>query len=73
MLRTEGRFLSEIPKYDNIKTRLCQERREVLGTEQNPENTLKIVFLEEVLRLANTSSFLRIDQTADSCLRWEGF
>jgi hypothetical protein len=28
---------TEIPKYDNVKTRLCQERREILGTEQNPE------------------------------------
>jgi hypothetical protein len=34
-----------------LKTPLHQERRKGLGTEQNPEEILKIVFSEEVLRL----------------------
>jgi hypothetical protein len=38
----------------------------LLGTEQNPEDSSKIVFSEEVLRRANNSSFLRIDHTDDS-------
>ena len=71
-LSTEGRFVSETPKYDYVKTRLCQERRKVLRTEQNPEDNLKTVFLEEVLPLANNSSFLRIGHTVLPCwLRWE--
>jgi hypothetical protein len=69
-LQPRNRLLSQIPTYDNVKTRLCQERRKVPGTEKNPEDTLKTVFLEEVLRLANNSSFLQIDHTDDSCLRW---
>lgn len=44
-------MLSEEPKYDNFKSRQCQERRNVLGTEQNPEESPKIIFLEQVLRL----------------------
>jgi hypothetical protein len=65
---TQGIFLSEI-KYDNVKTLLCQEWRIVLGKEQSPEDSLKIVFLEEVLRLADKSSFPHIDRTDDSSLR----
>ena len=38
-------------------------------TEQNPEDSSKTVFTEEVLRLANNSSFLRIDHTDDSAKR----
>jgi hypothetical protein len=68
MLRTEGRFVSAVPKYDNVKTRLCQGRQNFHGTEQNPENTLKIVFLEGVLRLANNWDFLQIDHTDESSL-----
>jgi hypothetical protein len=63
-LWTEGLFLSEI-----TKTWLYRERRKVLGTEQSVEDTLKIVFLEKVLRLGNKSSFLQFDHTDDSCLR----
>jgi hypothetical protein len=37
-----------------------------LGTQQNPENSSKILFSEEVLRLANNSSFLPADHTDDS-------
>jgi hypothetical protein len=71
-LSTEGRFVSETPKYDYVKTRLCLERRKVLRTEQNPEDSLKTVFLEDVLPLANNSSFLRIGHTVlPSWLRWE--
>ena len=55
--------MNEMPKYKNVKIRLCQERRKILGTAQNPEDNSKIVFAEEVLRLANNSSFLRIDHT----------
>ena len=52
---------------------MCQERRKVLGTEQNLEGSLKTVFLEQVLRLANKSSFLRTDHTDDSCFSWEKY
>jgi hypothetical protein len=41
-------MVTEIPNYDNVKTRLCEERRNVLDTEQNPEDSSKIVFSEEV-------------------------
>jgi hypothetical protein len=59
-------MVREIPKYENVKTRQCKERRNVLGTEQNSEDSSKIVFWEEGLRLANNSSFLRIDHIDDS-------
>jgi hypothetical protein len=59
-------MVTEIPKYKSVKSRLCKERRKVLGTEENPEDISKIVFPEEVLRLANNSSFLRIDHTDGS-------
>jgi hypothetical protein len=55
-----------IAKCDNVKTRQCKERRRVLRTEPNPENSSKIVFSEEVLSLANNSSLLRIDHSDDS-------
>jgi hypothetical protein len=35
-------------------------------TEQNPEDSSQTAISEEVLRLANNSSFLRIDHTDDS-------
>lgn len=59
-------MVTEIPKYDNVKTRLCQERRNVLGTEQNAEYGLKIVFPEELLRLSHKSSLIRIDHIYNS-------
>jgi hypothetical protein len=59
-------MITYISKYDNVKTRLCKEQRNVLGTEQNLEDSSKIVFSEEVLRRANNSCFLRIDHTDDS-------
>jgi hypothetical protein len=54
-----GETVTEILKYYNVKTPLRQERRKSLGTEQNPEDSSKIVFSEEVLRL-------RIYHTDDS-------
>jgi len=48
---------TEMTICDNFKTRLCKERRKDLGTEQNSEQIPKIVFSEEVLGLANKSSF----------------
>jgi hypothetical protein len=59
----------EIPNYDKVKARLCKEWPKGLGNEQNTEDSSKIVFSEEVLRQANNSSFLRIDQTDDSAKR----
>ena len=44
--------------FKGLKTTLRQERRKSLGTEQNPEDSSKIVFSEDVLRL-------RIDHTDD--------
>ena len=64
-LRTESRILSEIAKYVDIKNWLCQERRNHLGTELNPERTSKIVFLGQILRLASNSRLLQIDDTDD--------
>ena len=55
-------MVTEIPKYDNVKTRLSRTA-EVVGTEQNPEDNSKIVFPEDVLLLPNNSSFLLIDHT----------
>jgi hypothetical protein len=57
---------AEIPNYDHVKTRQCKERRNVLRTEENPEDNSKIVFSEEVLLLENNSSLLRIDHTDNS-------
>jgi hypothetical protein len=37
-------MVTEIPKYESVKSRLCKERRKVLGTEQNPEDSSKTVF-----------------------------
>jgi hypothetical protein len=62
-------MVTEIPKYDKVKTRLCKERPKGLGNEQNTEDSAKIVFSKEVLRQADNSSFLRIDQTDDSAKR----
>ena len=36
--------ITEISKCDNVKARQCKERRRVLGTEPNPEDSSKIVF-----------------------------
>jgi hypothetical protein len=58
--------VTDIPKCDNVKARQCKERQRVLATEPNPEDSSKIIFSEEVLRLANDSSSLRIDHSADS-------
>ena len=58
-------MMTEIPKYDNVKIRLLR-MAEVVGTEQNPEDSSKIVFSEDVLRLSNNSSFFPIDHTDDS-------
>ena len=49
------------PKYGNVKTGQCKEWRTGLRTEGSTEDCTKLVFLEEVLRLANNCSFLRID------------
>lgn len=38
----------------------------ILGAEENPEDSSKIIFSEDVLRLENNSIFLRIDHTDDS-------
>jgi predicted Mrr-cat superfamily restriction endonuclease len=51
--------VTETPKYRNLKT----QRRKVRGTEQNPEESSKMIFSKEVLRLGNSSIFLRIDHT----------
>jgi hypothetical protein len=56
----------KIPKYGNVKTRLCQDWRKGLGTDQNPEDSSKTVFTEDVLRLASNFSFLRTDHSDDS-------
>jgi hypothetical protein len=37
--------------------RLCKERQNILGTEQNSEESSKIVFSEDVLRRENNSVF----------------
>jgi hypothetical protein len=62
-------MVTEIPKYNKIKTRLCEETAKGLGTEQTTEDCSKKYFSEEVLRQANNSSFLRIDHTDDSAKR----
>lgn len=59
-------MIIEIPKYDNVRTGMCQLRRNGLGTGQNPEDISKIVFSEEVLRLSNNSGFLLSDHTDDA-------
>jgi hypothetical protein len=58
-------MVTEIPKYDNVKTRLLRTAV-VVGAEQIPEDSSKIVFSEGVLRLSNNSIFLLIDHRDDS-------
>jgi hypothetical protein len=36
--------VNEISKHDNDETRLCKERWNILGTEQNPEKSPKLYF-----------------------------
>jgi len=36
-----------------------------VGTEQNPEDSSKIIFSEDVLLLSNNASFLLVDHTDD--------
>jgi hypothetical protein len=50
-------MVTEIPKFDHVKARQYKERRRVLSTEPNLEDSSKIVCWEEVLRLANNSRF----------------
>jgi len=50
------------PKYDNVKISVSRKAKS-LGAEKNPEDSSKIVFSEDVLHLANNSSFLRNDRT----------
>ena len=57
---------TEMTKCDNFNIRLYKERRKNLGTEQNSEEISKIVFSEEVLGLANKSSFPWTDHIDDS-------
>jgi len=67
-------MMTEISNYDNAKTRLLRTA-EVVGTEQNPQDSLKIIFSEELLLLSNKPSFLLIDHKGlrenSSCLRLE--
>ena len=35
---------TEITKYNNVQTGLCQERRKSLGTEENPEDRSQLYF-----------------------------
>jgi hypothetical protein len=58
--------VTEIPKYCNVKTGLCQDRPKSLVAKCNPEDISKIVFLKDDLRLANNCSCLRPDDTEDS-------
>ena len=68
-------MVTEMSKYDNIKTRQGQEQRKLLGTKEISKDISKIVFLEDILRVANNCSFLGIDHTDNdsgknnSCLR----
>jgi hypothetical protein len=57
---------TEMTNCDNFNTRLYEERRKDLDTEQNSEQMSKIVFSEEVLGLANKSSFPWTDHIDDS-------
>jgi hypothetical protein len=57
-------MVTEIPKYDNVKTQLSRMAKS-LGTGQIPEDSSKIVFPEDVLLPSKNSSFLLIDHTND--------
>jgi hypothetical protein len=57
-------MVTEIPKYDNVKTRPSRMAKG-LGTGQIPEDSSKTVFPEDVLRPSNNSSFLLIGHTDD--------
>lgn len=54
-------FVTETPKYTNVKSTLTSERRKVLGTIENPKNSKDIVFDQNMLRLIDGNSFLRLD------------
>jgi hypothetical protein len=57
--------ITEIPKYDNVKTRRSRTA-DVVVTEQNTEDSSKIVFSEDVVFLSNNASFLLIYHTVYS-------
>ena len=59
-------MVTDILKHDNVNTQLSKVRRKDLVTEYNSEYRSKTVFSENVLHLANNSSFLRIRHTPDS-------
>ena len=59
-------MVTEIPTYYNVKVQLCKDQGKSVGIEQNPEDGLKIVFLEEVLWLGSNLVSLQINDTDDS-------
>jgi len=58
-------MVTDIPKYDNLKTRQCKERQKVRGTEENPEDCSKIIFSDEVSSVGNNNS---INNQADATI-----
>ena len=53
-------MVNETTKYDNVMICLCNGRRKCVVTEENPKDSSKFVFPEEVLSLANNPTFLRV-------------
>lgn len=56
-------FVTEVPKYDSVKSVLCRDRRGAIGTDQNPKSSNEIVLPDELLTLPNGKSFLLADKT----------
>lgn len=56
-------LVTEVPKYDSMKTVLCRDRRGAIGTDQNPKSSNEIVFPDDLLTLPDGRSFLLADKT----------
>lgn len=54
-------FVTEMQKYNNLKSALNSLRRKVLSTNMNPKSSEDINFDQNMLRLNDGKSFLRID------------
>lgn len=50
-------LVAEMPNYKDMKTRLRRERRKVVGTEQNPQDSSVLVFREKFFVSSTVQAF----------------
>ena len=54
-------MLTQIPKYSNVKSALCKERRKALGTTQNPSSSQEIFLNDSLKTFADGTPFFISD------------